>query len=330
MQSLESQLGTAGDGHADLNDDCAAYTVMTIISRLRDGVHPGNFHCLKWGAYVRAVPHTCIQMCGDDSHGGNAPFVPINMPLDDSDQRGSLVSFPNLITLDKVGRTSTYGVPTGNTWDPIKGVMFTPGRLFFPNTSLPTPSPSRSTFAQHGQAVMDNDSRELFLRRDQFEVILWQNRQLGYDEAFIPKWEAFAMFSDGRPMGPWILGPAGNIRLREAAIYALGVLRLKRAAITPRLLGRIVNEFYFDGIPRDFTESVAEFAPLMTRSYTPDMRRKLKTIADDAGTHLIHTPVGHAIKKLTFPLQLWPKYLSPNPFRPDRRQRLAARRVSDM
>lgn len=273
--TLKDQLGIAGDGHADLNDDPLSFTAMTAGMQLRDGVDPGIFHCLGLGVFVRTSLYTTSFFCATHFHGGTAPCVPFSMPLVPEDQRVTFISYPSHALLETSGNLAMFSTVYGGN---IDNVMSTPGLLFNGDPGLSVPSSSRSTFARNGPACMADDTLQLFILRVQYTQLLWQWRTRGIPEL------SFEDFTKAAGSMTWTLGPGGDETKRAAALYEIGTFRLKLSATMPILLHRQITDCFIDGVPRIFSKSVATLPWLLSSAdYSDDQKRQLKSIAETPG-----------------------------------------------
>lgn len=288
VKTLQDQLGSVGNGHGDLNDCCASYTAMTAAINLQKGVHPGNFHFLALGAYVTLTHLTTPIFSAPHQHGGTAPCVPADMTPHSDDLRVGLISYPNLIALERSRPIASYSLVHGND---IAGVLATPGSLVAGDPKAQIPVNSRTTFARNGLACMDKAALERLLLRDEFILKHWKDAQSGLLSSQTLKFEDFANSSDGVPMEAWLMAPGGSEQLREKELYRLGLLRLRVSATMWLLLDRQVTNCFIEGVPRVFDREVAELEGLLSqRHYTkrvrdPALTARLLDISKKASTY---------------------------------------------
>lgn len=78
-------MGKYGDIHIDGGDPPAAYTAVTNLSNLSEGVHPGYFCIADAGIIFKLDFLSTLFFNGLHFHGGTAPMYPV----DTVDQPGS-------------------------------------------------------------------------------------------------------------------------------------------------------------------------------------------------------------------------------------------------
>lgn len=280
--SLKSQLGTAGDGHADLNDDPLSMTIMTSGMQLRPGVDPGIFHDLAHGIFVNFRRYTTGGFYSLHTHGGTAPMVPEDMPPCDWDLCATFISYATVAALERKGASSHIPLPHNES---MNGIFSIPASLWIPQRRIDIENSTRSTFASQGRRVKAEDSLEIWSRREQYAFNLWMDEMMGFKNEAIQPIEKTYKLSNGSMIGPWPLGPNGDQVARMKALYDICLYRVKLASTMPLLVGYQINDCFVPGIPRVLSQAVLSLPFLLNAAeFTPEQKAQLDAIADQRGT----------------------------------------------
>lgn len=98
---LDKNMGKAGLAHYDAHDCPQGYTCMFPTSNFEDVecIHPGMFHFLELGMFVRLNNFRLIFFSGLHFHGGSPPRAPPGFVIPDYLTRWMNVLYPNDVLL---------------------------------------------------------------------------------------------------------------------------------------------------------------------------------------------------------------------------------------
>ncbi|KAJ2919614.1 hypothetical protein MD484_g790, partial [Candolleomyces efflorescens] len=193
----EADLGQFGSAHIDSNDHPAYLTVMLALPQLSTHRHPGYFHLLQLGVYTSLSLYRGVVFSGRRKHGATPPTAISNGTYArENEFRISLVFYPTQHCVDGSSRfvvCSGSGKPmeagekkavSNKAKGGSKLFCITPEMQNVKDEPHIEKATNRSTYANEGHRVMDDNARANWLGRAGLQVFTWMLRHAAGNLSF--------------------------------------------------------------------------------------------------------------------------------------------------